>query len=103
MVESRLEIAQELGGTPINAAQAHPVESIAGYTGGIGADSSIEAVGLTATVDTAIHCVRGGGTVSVVGCPSEFTADFLYAHMWVESPTFRSRRCHVPEATRPRP
>src|ERR1700682_1455609 len=67
MVESRLEVAQELGGTPINASRSHPVESIAAYTGGIGADSSIEAVGLTATVDTAIQCVGGGGTISVGG------------------------------------
>jgi 2-desacetyl-2-hydroxyethyl bacteriochlorophyllide A dehydrogenase len=95
MVESRLEIAQELGGLPINASRAHPVEAIAGQTGGIGADSSIEAVGLTATVDTAIQCVRGGGTVSVVGVPSEFTADFPYYHMWEKSLTFRSGRCNV--------
>ena len=101
MVESRLEIAQELGGTPINASRSHPVESIAGYTGGIGADSSIEAVGLTATVDTAIQCVRGGGTISVVGVPSEFTADFNYYHMWEKSLTFRSGRCNVQKYMRP--
>ena len=101
MVESRLEIAQELGGTPINGSRAHPVEAIAGYTGGIGADSSIEAVGLTATVDTAIQCVRGGGTISVVGVPSEFTADFPYYHMWEKSLTFRSGRCNVQKYMRP--
>src|SRR5487761_41796 len=101
MVESRLEIAEELGGTPINAARSHPVESIAGYTGGIGADSSIEAVGLTATVDTAIQCVRGGGTISVVGVPSEFTGDFNYYHMWEKSLTFRSGWCNVQKYMRP--
>jgi threonine dehydrogenase-like Zn-dependent dehydrogenase len=101
MVDSRLEIAQELGGTPINPSRAHPVESIAAYTGGIGADSSIEAVGLTATVETAIQCVRGGGTISVVGVPSEFTADFPYYHMWEKSLTFRSGRCNVQKYMRP--
>ncbi len=101
MVESRLELAQELGGTPIDAARAHPVEAIKGYTGGIGADSSIEAVGLTATVETAIQCVRGGGTISVVGVPSEFTADFPYYHMWEKSLTFRSGRCNVQKYMRP--
>src|SRR2546421_11548804 len=65
MVDSRLEIAQELGGIPINARQVHPVEAIEKETGGIGADSSIEAVGLMSAVDTAIHCVRGGGTISM--------------------------------------
>src|SRR5260370_5474310 len=101
MVEARLEIAQELGGTRINAARAHAVEAIAGYTGGIGADSSIEAVGLTATVDTAIQCVRGGGTISVVGVPSEVTADFNYYHMCEKSLTFRPRRGNVQTFMRP--
>ncbi len=101
MVDSRLEIAQELGGIPINASHLHPVEAIASYTGGIGADSSIEAVGATSSVDTAIHCVRGGGTVSVVGVPSEFTGDFPYYHMWEKSLTFRSGRCNVQKYMRP--
>src|SRR5438105_7385179 len=101
MVESRLELAQELGGTPINASQTNPIEAIASMTGGIGADSSIEAVGSTATVDTAIRCVRGGGTVSVVGVPSEFTADFPYYHMWEKALTFRSGRCNVQKYMRP--
>ena len=101
LIDSRLEVAQELGGTPINASRSHPVEAIAGYTGGIGADSSIEAVGLTASVDTAIQCVRGGGTISAVGVPSEFTADFPYYHMWEKSLTFRSGRCNVQKYMRP--
>lgn len=101
MVESRLEIAQELGGIPINASHTHPVQAIASQTGGIGADSSIEAVGATASVETAIQCVRGGGTVSVVGVPSEFTADFPYYHMWEKSLTFRSGRCNVQRYMRP--
>src|SRR3989454_6406043 len=46
MVDARLEIAQELGGIPINANEVHPVAAIEAATGGIGADSSIECVGL---------------------------------------------------------
>jgi 2-desacetyl-2-hydroxyethyl bacteriochlorophyllide A dehydrogenase len=101
MVDSRLEMALDLGGTPINASQMHPVETIARHTGGIGADSSIEAVGAVASVDTAIQCVRGGGTVSMVGVPSEFTGDFPYYHMWEKSLTFRSGRCNVQKYMRP--
>jgi threonine dehydrogenase-like Zn-dependent dehydrogenase len=101
MIDSRLEVAQELGGTPINASQTNPIQAIAARTGGIGADSSIEAVGSTATVDTAIRCVRGGGTVSVVGVPSEFTADFPYYYMWEKALTFRSGRCNVQKYMRP--
>ena len=101
MVDSRLELAQELGGTPINASHTNAIEAIARMTGGIGADSSIEAVGSTATVDTAIRCVRGGGTISVVGVPNEFTADFPYYHMWEKALTFRSGRCNVQKYMRP--
>ena len=54
MVESRLETAQGLGGIPINASQVHPVEAIQSLTAGIGADASIECVGLLSAVDTAL-------------------------------------------------
>src|SRR5207253_2850582 len=44
MVDSRLELAQELGGIPIDASRVNAIEAIVARTGGIGADSSIEAV-----------------------------------------------------------
>jgi threonine dehydrogenase-like Zn-dependent dehydrogenase len=101
MVDSRLEIAQELGGIPINASHVHPVEAIEKYTDGIGADSSIECVGLLTAVDTAIHCVRGGGTVSMVGVPSAVLGDFPYMRMWLKSLTFRAGWCNVQAYMRP--
>src|SRR5260370_36133427 len=90
MVDSRLEIGQELGGTPINSKQVHPVEAIEKATDGVGADSSIECVGLLPAVDTAIQCVRGGGTISMVGVPSAVLGDFPYMRMWLKSLTFRA-------------
>jgi 2-desacetyl-2-hydroxyethyl bacteriochlorophyllide A dehydrogenase len=101
MVDSRLELAQELGGIPINASREHPVQAVERETGGIGADSSIEAVGAAPSVDTAIQIVRGGGTISMVGVPSEFTGDFPYYHMWEKSLTFRSGRCNVQKYMQP--
>jgi threonine dehydrogenase-like Zn-dependent dehydrogenase len=95
MVDARLEMALELGGTPVNASRVHPVEFIESATGGIGADSSIECVGLLSAVDTAIHCVRGGGTVSMVGVPSAVLGDFPYLRMWLKSLTFRAGWCNV--------
>src|SRR6266702_5545843 len=95
MVDSRLEIAQELGGIPINAKATHPVSAIEEATGGIGADSSIECVGLLAAVDTAIHAVRGGGTISMVGVPRAVQGDFPYLRMWLKSLTFRAGWCNV--------
>ena len=101
MVESRLEVAQELGGTPINAKHMHPVQAIEDATGGIGADSSIECVGLLPAVDTAIHVVRGGGTISMVGVPSAVQGDFPYLRMWLKSLTFRAGWCNVQLYMRP--
>ena len=101
MVDSRLEIAQELGGIPINAKEVHPVQAIQGYTDGLGADSSIEAVGLLSAVDTAIQCVRGGGTISMVGVPSAVQGDFPYLSVWMKSLTFRAGWCNVQAYMRP--
>ena len=101
MVDSRLEIAQGLGGIPINAKQVHPVESIQSQTGGIGADSSIECVGLLSAVDTAIQCVRGGGTISMVGVPSAMIGEFPYGRVWAKSLTFRAGWCNVQAYMRP--
>ena len=95
MVESRLETAQDLGGIPINASQVEPVEAIQAQTGGIGADSSIECVGLLSAVDTAIRCVRGGGTISMVGVPSAVLGEFPYMRVWSKALTFRAGYCNV--------
>ena len=101
MVDSRLEFAQSLGAIPINAKQHHPVSAIEEQTGGIGADSSLECVGAMSAVDTAIHCVRGGGTVSVVGVPNAVSADFPYLRFWIKALTFRSGNCNVQPYMRP--
>jgi threonine dehydrogenase-like Zn-dependent dehydrogenase len=101
MVDSRLEVAQGLGATPINATHVKPVEAIKDQTGGFGADSSIECVGLLSAVDTAIHCVRGGGTVSMVGVPSAVIGDFPYMRVWLKSLTFRAGWCNVQAYMRP--
>ena len=101
MVDARLEIAQGLGAIPIDASKMHPVEAIESHTGGIGADSSIECVGLMSAVDTAIHCVRGGGTISMVGVPSSVLGDFPYMRMWLKSLSFRAGWCNVQAYMRP--
>jgi len=101
MVDSRLELAQELGGIPINAGEGRPVEAVQSQTGGIGADASIECVGLLSAVDTAIQCVRGGGTISMVGVPSAAQGEFPYLHMWLKSLTFRSGWANVQAYMRP--
>ena len=101
MVDSRLEVAQELGGIPLNTKEVHPMKAIEDATGGVGADSSIECVGLLPAIDTAIHVVRGGGTISMVGVPSSVSGEFPYMRMWLKALTFRAGWCNVQMYMRP--
>lgn len=101
MVDERLEMAQGLGAIPINANSVHPVEAIKAETGGFGVDASIECVGAMSAVETAIECVRGGGTISMVGVPSKSQADFPYLQMWMKDLTFRAGWCNVQRYMRP--
>ncbi|GAC1476149.1 MAG: alcohol dehydrogenase family protein [Candidatus Dormibacteraceae bacterium] len=100
-VDSRLETAMDLGGIPIHADKVDPVEAIQSQTDGLGADSSIECVGLLRAVETAIESVRGGGTISMVGVPSAAIGDFPYMKMWLKSLTFRAGWCNVQAYMRP--
>ena len=101
MVDSRLEVAKQLGGIPINSKKADPVQAIEQATGSVGADSSIECVGLMPAVDTAIHVVRGGGTISMVGVPSATIGDFPYVRVWLKALTFRAGWANVQRYMRP--
>lgn len=101
MVDARLELAQELGGIPVDAKHVHPVEWIKTHTGGFGSDSSIECVGHMSAVETALASVRGGGTVSMVGVPSAIVADFPYLDVWTRALTFRAGWCNVQRYMRP--
>jgi L-iditol 2-dehydrogenase len=64
----RLELARKLGAdVALDPRKADVVEEVARATEGRGADAAFEAVGITATVKTAIAAVRRGGTVTLVG------------------------------------
>jgi L-iditol 2-dehydrogenase len=63
----RLSMAKEMGATDIvNSVKTDALEAIAALTNG-GAEAALEAVGVTATVDLALRCVRKGGRVTLVG------------------------------------
>ena len=53
-------------------------------------------MGLTASIETAIHSVRRGGTVSVVGVPDTTAGSFPYMKMWWDDLTFTGGVCNVP-------
>jgi threonine dehydrogenase-like Zn-dependent dehydrogenase len=95
MVAERLRLAEELGAIPIDASQTHPVEAIKRETGELGVDASIECVGAIPTIETAMECVRGGGTISMVGLPAAVSAEFPYLQFWMQDLTFRGGWCNV--------
>lgn len=65
---AKLELAQEVGATcGLVADECNVAEEIGKLTGGRGADATFEAVGISATVNTAIDSVRKGGSVTLVG------------------------------------
>lgn len=65
---SRLQLARELGAdTTIVAGDENILDEFLAANEGKGFDHAFEVVGITPTVQTAIHAVRRGGTVTLVG------------------------------------
>jgi L-iditol 2-dehydrogenase len=63
-----LELAKRLGATSVlNPGHEDIPARVRGLTDGRGADVAFEAVGITATVKTAVESVRKGGTVTLIG------------------------------------
>jgi alcohol dehydrogenase len=101
MVDSRLRLAEELGAEAIDSRVVNPQVEIQRHTAGAGADSVLECVGLLTAIETALHCVRGGGTVSSVGVPSRVSGDFPYLDVWMRDITYRAGWANVHAYVRP--
>jgi len=68
LAADRLALARKVGATEVvNSATGNVVEVMQKLTDGRGADLAFEAVGVSATVDAALRCVRKGGSVVLVG------------------------------------
>jgi len=68
IAEDKLKQAAQLGATAtVNSRNGQALQEILTLTSGRGADVSFEAVGVGATVDLALRCVRKGGAVTLVG------------------------------------
>ena len=66
--QNRLDTALELGAdVGLKADEVDVAEEVKKLTGGRGADCALEVVGATQTIDTAIECVRKGGSITLVG------------------------------------
>ena len=70
--ESRTSLARELGATDVVPERGEEaVERVRELTGGTGAHSVIECVGLDQAMETAIGVARPGGAIGRVGVPQE--------------------------------
>ena len=68
IANERLALAARFGATNlISSGSENAAQEILRLTNGHGADLAFEAVGVTATVDLALRCVRKGGAVTLVG------------------------------------
>jgi L-iditol 2-dehydrogenase len=66
--DARLAVAKRAGADAVlNSRACDPAAEIRARTGGRGADAVLEAVGMTAPIQTAISAVRKGGTVTLIG------------------------------------
>jgi alcohol dehydrogenase len=68
LADSRLEAARKFGAdTVVNSGRDDPAIVIGELTGGLGADVTMEAVGLPETFEQAVRLVRPGGHVANIG------------------------------------
>jgi alcohol dehydrogenase len=68
LADSRLEAAKQFGAdVTVNNSRQDPAEVIESLTGGLGADVTIEAVGVSATFELAVRLARPGGRIANIG------------------------------------
>ena len=90
-VESRRQIAAQLGGLP--AAPDTAVELVNELTNGLGANSVMELVGLPDAQKMAFDIIRPGGTMSVIGCHCTPNFAFSPVDAYDKNLTYRTGRC----------
>jgi alcohol dehydrogenase len=90
LADSRLEAAKQFGAdVTVNNGVEDPMETIRGLTAGLGADVTIEAVGVPATFELAAALVRPGGTVANIGVHGQ-PATLHLEDLWSKDVTIRT-------------
>ncbi|MHB8341309.1 MAG: alcohol dehydrogenase catalytic domain-containing protein [Mycobacteriales bacterium] len=84
-VADRLAVAERLGCRTINASAVDPTVALESLTDTGRARSVIESVGLGPALATALDCCDSGGTVSVIGVHTEFTAELPLQNMFARA------------------
>jgi alcohol dehydrogenase len=87
LADARLEAAKQFGADiTVNNSIEDPIGVVKGLTGGLGADVTIEAVGVPATFELAAALARPGGHVANVGVHGE-PATLHLEQLWIRDIT----------------
>ncbi len=87
LADSRLEAAKQFGADiTVNNGREDPVEVVRGLTGGLGADVSIEAVGVPDTFELAVQLARPGGHIANIGVHGK-PATLHLEELWIRNVT----------------
>ncbi len=82
----RRRAAERLGATTIDPAADDPLEVVRAMTGGLGADSALEAVGIPATFEMCTQLIRPGGHVANIGVHGK-PATLHLESLWIRNVT----------------
>lgn len=88
----RLELAERLGGVPIDASAVDPVAAVLAATGGRGVDAAIEAAWADRSVQQAADMTRLGGRMVLVGIPEDDLLQLRHAGVRRKGLTIRLSR-----------
>ena len=87
LADSRLEAAKQFGAdVTVNNGREDPMEVVRSLTGGLGADVTIEAVGVPATFELAAALARPGGHIANIGVHGEPVTLHL-EELWIKNVT----------------
>ncbi len=87
LADSRLEAAKQFGAdVTVNNGSQDPLAVVHSLTGGLGADVTIEAVGVPATFELAVELSRPGGRIANIGVHGESATLHLEEH-WIRNIT----------------
>ena len=87
LADSRLDAAKQFGAdVTVNNGSQDPLDVIHSLTGGLGADVTIEAVGVPATFELAVELARPGGRIANIGVHGE-AATLHLETQWIRNIT----------------
>jgi alcohol dehydrogenase len=87
LADSRLEAAKQFGAdVVVNNGREDPLAVVRELTGGLGADASVEAVGVPATFELATQLARPGGHIANIGVHGQ-PATLHLEDLWIRNVT----------------